>query len=67
LTGESLVSVIASLLAAPGVLGFGGLGGHGVGGGAAGVVLVVGLMGMRLYMRSRGGGRRGPRGRGPWR
>jgi hypothetical protein len=46
-------------------LGFGGLGGHGIGG-TAGVVVVVGLMGVRLYMRTRGGGR-GPRGRGPWR
>jgi len=48
------------------LLGFGGLGTHGLGGGTAGVIIVVVLMGLRMYMRSRGGGR-GPRGRGPWR
>lgn len=70
--GDWLVTSIASLLAAvhpssaafP--FGLGGFGGHGIGGGAVGVVIIVGLMGMRMYMRSRGGGR-GPRGRGPWR
>jgi hypothetical protein len=46
--------------------GLGGIGRHGFGGGTAGVIIVVALMGLRLYMRSRGGGR-GPRGRGPWR
>ena len=46
--------------------GLGGFGRHGFGGGTAGLVIIVVLMGLRLYMRSRGGGR-GPRGRGPWR
>jgi hypothetical protein len=65
------VTPIAAVLVAvrsssgPFLLGFGGLGGHGIGG-TAGVVVIVGLMGVRMYMRSRGGGR-GPRGRGPWR
>jgi hypothetical protein len=45
--------------------GLGGFGRHGLGGGTAGLVILVVVMGLRLYMRSRGGGR-GPRGRGPW-
>jgi hypothetical protein len=66
------VTSLAPLLAAAhpssglALLGFGGLGGHSFGGGTAGVVIVVIVMGLRIYMRSRGGGR-GPRGRGPWR
>jgi hypothetical protein len=70
LDSEPLLTSILSVLVAartsggPFLLGFGGLGGHGIGGGA-GVVVVVGLMGVRMYMRSRRGGR-GPRRRGPW-
>jgi hypothetical protein len=47
------------------VLRFGGLGAHGLGG-TAGVVIVVALMGVRIYTRSRRGGR-GRRRRGPFR
>ena len=47
-------------------LAFGGIGGHAFGGGTVGIVVVVVLVGLRMYMRARGGGR-GPRGRGgPW-
>lgn len=72
LPGDSLVSANVLLPAAlhlHGValaFGLGGLGRHGLGGGSAGLIIVVVLMGLRIYMRSRGGGR-GPRGRGPWR
>ena len=77
LVSDLLVRSIAPLLAAahlPGrslLLGFGGFGAHGIGGGTVGVVLIVGMIGVRMYMRARRGGRgprgRGPRGGGPWR
>jgi hypothetical protein len=68
MTSTVLVLATGHSSTVPFLLGFGGLGGlggHGIGGGA-GLVIVLGLMGVRMYMRSRGGGR-GPRGRGPWR
>ena len=61
--GQSLAAAHAQSGAV--LLGFGGLGRHGIGG-SAGVIVVVVMMALRIYMRSRGGGR-GPRGRGPWR
>jgi hypothetical protein len=77
LVSELLVTSIAPLLAAAHLqsrsllLGLGGFGAHGIGGGTVGVVIIVGMIGVRMYMRSRRGGRgprgRGPRGGGPWR
>jgi hypothetical protein len=72
LLSEQLVSSIAPLLAAAPhlssrflLLGFGGFGAHGIGGGTVGVIIIVAMIGVRMYMRSRRGGGRGPRGRGP--
>jgi hypothetical protein len=64
-----VTSIVAALAAVHPVgptfplLGFGGLA-HGIGGGSAGVIVIVVLMAVRIYMRSRGGGRGR---RGPWR
>lgn len=66
---SAIAAVLAALHLGAGALALGlGGGGHGLGGGVAGVVIVVVLIGLRFFMRSRRGGRwgRGGPGRGPW-